>query len=300
MYDSESQRLNISAGLASVGVASVLVLLKLWALWQTGAISIGASLADSAMDLLISSLGLVTILYAARPADHDHTFGHSSAEDLVSLGQAIFIAVSAGLIIWTASRRLMAPDADHISSEGVGIVVMVTSVCLTLALVFWQSRVAKRTGNKVVSADMLHYLGDLLPTMGAIFALWAAKALGWQRLDSIVALLAAAIMLRGAWKIGAGGWNALMDAAAEPEIVTGLGQTVAEYPGVRAYHDLKTRTAGNQLFVQVHIELDGDQPLTEAHDIAAGLKQALICAHPNADVIIHKDVWHGASDHTQA
>ena len=73
-------RLNISAGLASVAVAVTLVALKLWALGQTGALSIAATLVDSALDLLMSAGGLVAILYAQKPADEDHAFGHSSAE----------------------------------------------------------------------------------------------------------------------------------------------------------------------------------------------------------------------------
>ncbi|WP_406870013.1 cation diffusion facilitator family transporter [Thioclava sp. 'Guangxiensis'] len=295
MYDSESVKLNSSAGLASVAVASILVVLKSWALWQTGSLSIGASLADSALDLLISVLGLLTILYAAKPADHDHSFGHGSAEDLVSLGQSLFIAASAGIIIWTSIERLLTPGTQHIGSEGAGITVMVVSIVLTLALVIWQGRVAKKTGNKVVAADRLHYVGDMIPALGAIFALWAAQTFGWQRVDPIVALIAALVMLKGAWSIGTGGWNALMDGAVAPEIIADIERIATEHEGVMAFHDLKTRTAGATMFVQLHVELEGGQTLEEAHDIAARLKHEIIDAYPNADVIIHKDVWRPAN-----
>ncbi|WP_339109109.1 cation diffusion facilitator family transporter [Thioclava sp. GXIMD4216] len=292
MYDSESVKLNSSAGLASVAVAMVLVGLKAWALWQTGAVSIGASLADSAMDLLISVLGLITILYAAKPADHDHAFGHGSAEDLVSLGQALFVAASSGIIIWTAVERLLMPAASYkLEAEGTGIAIMIFSVLLTLVLVWWQGRVAKSTGNKVVAADRLHYVGDMIPALGAVFALWASKSLGWHKVDAVVALLAALVMLKGAWTIGTGGWNALMDGAVAPEIVKNIRHIASTHPGVRAFHDLKTRTAGATMFVQLHVELDGEQTLEDAHEIAARLKHKIIDTYPNADVIIHKDVW---------
>jgi ferrous-iron efflux pump FieF len=85
-------KLNLSAGLASVLVALVLVALKFWALQETGALSVAASLADSALDLLVSMTGLMAIIYAARPADDDHRFGHTSAEDLAALGQALLLA----------------------------------------------------------------------------------------------------------------------------------------------------------------------------------------------------------------
>ncbi|MGB8623092.1 MAG: cation transporter, partial [Paracoccaceae bacterium] len=92
--------MNVSAGLASVGVALTLVLLKLWALAATQSLSVAASLADSGLDLMVSLGGLGAIIYAARPPDDDHTFGHTSAEDLAALGQALFILASAGVIGW--------------------------------------------------------------------------------------------------------------------------------------------------------------------------------------------------------
>ena len=77
--------LNFSAGVASVSVAFILVCLKLWALGSTQALSVAASLTDSALDMTMSLFGLVAIIYAARPADEDHAFGHTSVEDLAAL-----------------------------------------------------------------------------------------------------------------------------------------------------------------------------------------------------------------------
>jgi len=292
-YSETDTKLNALAGLASVGVATLLVALKLWALWQTGALSVAASLADSAVDLIISAGGLAAILYAAKPADDDHAFGHSSAEDLAALGQSLVIFASAALIGYSAIHRLMAPTSHPLSAQGTGIVVMVISALLTGALVWWQSRVARATGNKVVAADRLHYLGDLLPTLGAIGALWVSHAFGWGQIDSMVALIAAAWMIWGAVHIGSGAWNALMDRAAPNEVIDGIVKIARAHPGVRGFHDLKTRTAGAQIFVNLHIELDGDQTLEEAHDIGAALKRKILAAYPQTDVIIHKDVWRG-------
>ena len=129
-------RLNLSAGLASVFVAISLVGLKLWAFSQTGALSVAASLADSAMDLMVSLGAMAALIYAAKPADEDHAFGHTSAEDLAALGQALFVLISAGVITWAAVTRLLAPDAGRIESQAPGILVMTVSVILTLGLVW--------------------------------------------------------------------------------------------------------------------------------------------------------------------
>lgn len=288
MEHRNASRLNISALALSAAVALVLVALKLWTWAATGSLSVAASLADSALDLTISLGGLAAVVYAARPPDEDHAFGHTSAEDLAALGQALFILVSAGAIGTAAVSRLLRETPPPVTESGAGIIVMIVSIALTLGLVFWQTRVARRTGSRVVAADRLHYLGDLLPNIGAILALWAA-AHGLHQLDSVVALGAAGMLAVGAVRIGSGAWHALMDRRADPEMIAGIASIARDFPGVHGFHDLKTRTAGSRVFVNIHIELDGAQSLHEAHAIGAALRRAILSAYPHADVIVHKD-----------
>lgn len=283
-------RMNLSAGVASVLVAGLLVVIKLWALGETGALSVAASLADSAMDLMVSLGAIAAIFYAARPPDDDHVFGHSSAEDLAALGQALFIMISAGAITWAALSRLITAQPERLTAEGAGIAAMILSIVLTLALVGWQTRVARITGNKVVKADRLHYLGDLLPNIGAIASLWASGRFGLIQIDSLMALAAAGMLAIGALKIGRGAWDALMDRTADPEVIEGIATLARNWSGVEGFHDLKTRMAGSKVFVHLHIELDGDLSLREAHEIGAGLRRTILLAYPQTDVIIHKDV----------
>ncbi|MCV2867978.1 cation diffusion facilitator family transporter [Defluviimonas sp. WL0002] len=290
MAGQKNTRLNISAGLASVAVAATLVALKLWALGLTSSLSVAASLADNALDLMMSLGGLLAILYAARPADEDHAFGHTSVEDLAALAQSVFIAVSGTVIAWAATARLLGLMESRIAAQGQGIAVMGLSVLLTLMLVLWQRRVARRTGSRVVAADSLHYLSDLLPTLGAIGALWASQRFGLAHVDSVVALASAAILLVGSMRIGKGAWDALMDRTADPDLVEAIAAIARDWPGVRGFHDLKTRMAGSRVFVHIHIELDGDQSLRDAHAIGAGLRRKIILTYPQCEVIVHKDV----------
>ena len=167
---------------------------------------------------------------------------------------------------------------------------MVVSILLTGTLVWWQGRVARRTGSKVVAADRLHYLGDLLPAMGAIVSLVAARAFGLMQVDALVGLGAAAMLAMGALRIFRGAWDALMDRSAPPEVLEGIRTLAENWPGVLGFHDLKTRTAGSRIFVNLHLEMDGDLPLRTAHEIGAGLKRTIVLAYPQCDVIIHKDV----------
>ncbi|PUB18573.1 cation diffusion facilitator family transporter [Yoonia sediminilitoris] len=289
MSNRHDTTLNLSAGLLSVAVAFVLVGLKLWALGQTGSLAVAATLADSAMDLMISLGGLIAIAYAAKPADEDHNFGHTSAEDLAALGQSIFIVISAGVIAVAAVLRLLDDNVALPEQEGLGITIILFSVGITLGLVAWQRRVARKTGNKVVAADSLHYIGDLIPNVGAIIALWASGALGLHQIDSVVALVAAALLVVGALRIGKSAWDALMDRQADPKMISGICEIVEDFEGVQGYHDLKTRVAGSRVFVNLHIELDGAQTLYEAHNIGAALRRAIVAHYPQTDVLIHKD-----------
>ncbi len=282
-------RLAASAGAAAVAVALLLALVKLWALRETGSLGVAASLADSAIDAVASLAGLAAVLYAAKPADEEHAFGHGSAEDLASLGQAGLVAVSGLLIGWQAIARLLADAPSPLAREELGMGVMAVSIVLTLALVWWQLRVARRTGSPVVAADSLHYLSDLLPNVGALAALAASAWLGLSDLDSLVGLGAAGLLLAGAFRVARRGWRALMDHGADAETLRRIKEIADGHPGLAGYHDLKTRTAGRRLFVQIHVELPGELPLREAHDIGAGLRHRILAAFPEAEVIVHKD-----------
>ncbi|MDO7629869.1 MAG: cation diffusion facilitator family transporter, partial [Loktanella sp.] len=274
MNTQSETRLNLSAGLLSVTVALVLVIAKLWAFGETGSLSIAATLADSAMDLMMSLGGLVAIIYAAKPADDDHNFGHTSAEDLAALGQSIFILISATVIAVAAILRLLDRNVSLPEREASGMVVIVFSIVITIALVLWQRRVAKQTGNRVVAADSLHYLGDLIPNVGALIALWASAKFGIGQIDSIVALAAAALLAFGAMRIGKAAFDALMDRQADTGMIAGIEDITRDFEGVHGFHDLKTRVAGSRVFVNLHIELDGTQTLEDAHAIGAALRRA--------------------------
>jgi ferrous-iron efflux pump FieF len=126
--------------------------------------------------------------------------------------------------------------------------------------------------------------------VGAILSLWVSSRWGLSQIDSVVALGAALMLAVGAVTIFRGAWDALMDRSADPRVIEGIAAIARDWPGVRGFHDLKTRTAGARVFVNIHIELDGEQTLREAHDIGAALRRKIIETYPQTDVIVHKDV----------
>lgn len=285
--EAHAHRLNFFAGAASVAVAVILVAAKGWAWAATGALSVAASLVDSALDLLTSLANLAAILYAAKPADEDHRFGHHSIEDIAAMAQAVIVAGAAVTLAWHGIVRLVTPKP--LAAEAAGIVVMLFSIVLTMVLVWWQRWVSVQTGSKVVAADSLHYLSDLLPSLGGVIALAASALLGVAQLDSAISLVAAVILLRGAWRIGGDAFAALMDREAPKEVEAKISATVMQFPEIAGFHDLKTRVSGTRTFIQMHIELDGDLSLREAHDVGARLRLAILREVPRSEVIVHKD-----------
>ena len=284
---SPEHRLNVSAGAASIGVAATLVLLKIWALTATGALSIGASLADSVLDLMIALANLAAIRFAVRPPDEAHRFGHTAIEDIAALAQSVVVMGSALLILWGVAVRLV--DPEPLAHERAGMAVMLVSILLTGLLVWWQRRVAAETGSRVVAADSLHYISDLLPSLAAILALAAAELFGTSHLDSVLAAAAAVWLMVSGVRLARSSVDAIMDHEAPEDLRAKVIEAVSDVPGLRGTHDLKTRMSGSKLFVQLHAEIDGHTPLDEAHEIGEIAHRRIIRACPGAEVIIHKD-----------
>ena len=132
----------------SVATAAVLIVVKLVAWLETGAVSLLASLIDSLMDAAASLMNLLAVRYALRPADEEHRFGHGKAESLAALAQAAFIIGSAVLLTFEAINRLVNPQA--LENPGIGIWVMVFAIVATLLLLSIQRYVVRETGSVAI------------------------------------------------------------------------------------------------------------------------------------------------------
>ena len=294
MAMADAGRLMKLATKASVAVALILIAVKMAAVLLTGSISILSSLIDSLMDVLASAINLFAVHHALQPPDAEHRFGHGKAEPLAGLGQSAFIAGSAVLLTIEAVRRLFEPHA--VTDIEVGMAVMVFSMALTILLVAFQRYVVRRTGSTVIGADALHYESDVLINGSVIISLGLSKWLGWQAADPIFAILIAGYLLRGAWSIAAKSLDVLMDREFPDEERAKITEIALSHAQVTGMHDLRTRRAGLQQFIQLHLEMDGDKRLIEAHEIADEVEAWICAAYPGAEVIIHQDP-HGLDEH---
>lgn len=289
----EADRLRRHATNASVAVAMTLILAKLAAYWVTDAVSILSSLIDSTTDLLASVVALVGVRHALRPADQHHRFGHGKAEALATLAQAAFITGSALLLTVEAVRRLFRPEPVN---EGlVGIVVMLLSIVLTLALVTFQRSVVRRTGSLAVGADSLHYSGDLFMNLAVIAAILLTQWTGIPVLDPLFGMGIAAFLLYGAWRILGEALDVLMDRELPDADRQRIHAIVHRSGEAKGMHDLRTRSSGTETFIDFHLELDPQLTVSAAHDVTERIEHALLTDFPNADINIHQEP-HGLAD----
>lgn len=280
-------RLMRRATYASVGVALVLVGAKLAAWIVTGSVALLASLIDSLLDALASVFNLLAVRHALTPADREHRFGHGKAEALAGLGQAALIAGSALFLIVESIDRLLRPQP--LEETLPGIAVMVLSIAATGTLVLYQRHVVTRTGSLAISADRLHYFGDLLTNATVIVALALASRQGLGWVDPVCALLVAGVILKSAYDIVRGALDHLMDRELADADRERIKSCIRRHPQAQAMHDLRTRQSGNQTFIQFHLELDPEMPLREAHRISDEIEADLLALFPGAEVIIHQD-----------
>ncbi|MGH8437412.1 MAG: cation diffusion facilitator family transporter [Pseudomonas sp.] len=280
------ERLLRQATLASLSVASILIVAKGVAWWLSGSVSLLAGLTDSLLDGAASLLNLLAVHYALRPADEDHRYGHGKAEALSGMAQALFIAVSAVLVAIQAIEHLQHPQP--LGAPGLGIAVMLLSLGLTIVLLLFQQHVIRVTGSTAIRADSLHYRSDLLLNGSILLALVLAY-FGWEQLDGLFGLGIAVYILWSAVRIAREAIAVLMDEELPVDVSSHMLELACGVPGVLGAHDLRTRISGTHWFVQLHLELPGALTLTVAHDLCEQVDQAIRAEYPRAEVLVHAD-----------
>jgi ferrous-iron efflux pump FieF len=288
LIESPANRLRRRATYASVAVAALLIAVK-FAAWLAsgGSVALLSSVLDSLLDAVASVINLVAVRHAMSPADREHRFGHGKAEPLAVLGQSAFIAGSALLLLAEAVRRLLDPVA--VEAAPLGIAVMGFSIVVTMALVFYQRRVVRRTGSIAISADELHYRGDLVLNGSVIMALLLSGPLGLAILDPLFGAAIGGWIIYSAIRLARLSLTQLMDRELPDDEREKIRAIAQAHPEVASAHDLRTRVAGPTAFIQIHLEMDGAMSLARAHRVADEVEADLCAAYPNAEIIIHQD-----------
>ncbi len=284
--DDRRKRLIKMAGWASLSVAISLILLKTFAWFLSDAVSLLSALGDSVLDAGASLINLLALRQALSPADEEHRYGHGKMEALSGLAQGAFITGSAAFLLLQGVERLFNPRP--VEQIGLGLIIMGISTLMTLGLVLFLKLVIRQTDSLAVRADALHYESDLILNLGVMLSLFLVR-LGWDWVDPIIALLIAAWILRSALSIARGSLDVLMDKELPEEQRQEIRSSALSCEGVLGLHDLRTRRSGALSFVELHVEMEPELPLREAHKIAEAVMEAVRMALPGAQVLVHQD-----------
>ncbi len=275
------------AALSATTVALLLVVLKLYAWLATDASAMLASATDSMLDLFASLMNVIILRFALAPADQEHKFGHGKAESLAGLVQSAFVLGSALLlVVINGVDRIITPRV--IVDTSVGIWVSVIAIVLTLALVILQKVVIAKTKSLAISADSLHYQSDLLLNLGVLAALFLSQGY-WVRADGVFTLLVGLHLMLGAGKIIWLSVHHLMDHELSEQEQDKIKRIVLSHDKALGLHELRTRQAGHQRFIQFHLELDDKLTLLEAHSIGDAIECEIEQALAPCEVFIHHD-----------
>ncbi|TNG89960.1 cation diffusion facilitator family transporter [Pasteurellaceae bacterium USgator11] len=285
MYEKYS-RLVRRASLLAVATALCLILIKSVAWWQTGSVSMLASIIDSLLDLLASFTSMLILRFSLMPADDNHSFGHGKAESLATLIQGAFISGSAILLLLQGVERVINPQP--LQAAGLGITVTVVTLLMTLGLIRYQRYVIKKTQSPAIKADQLHYQTDLLMNVAVLLSL-GLSAFGYVYADGIFALIISVYILISALRMLLDAVQLLLDRALPDSEIELIWKIVSAQDNIIGVHDLRTRRSGAVRFIQLHLELDDHLPLWRAHQITDNLENRLLMAFPMSDIIIHQE-----------
>lgn len=255
----------------SVVTAVAIILLKVAAYLLTDSIGFLSDALESVANIVAAVITLVALIVAARPPDREHAFGHSKAEYLSSGAEGTLIILAAIFIAVQAVIRL----ANPVPLQQVGLGVLVSAVAAIANLIV--ARILLKAGTQhrstALTADAHHLLTDVWTSVGVIVGVALVGLTGWLWLDPVIALIVAAQIVYTGFKLVRGAINGLLDAGLPEEEVGEVQGILDGYKesGV-TYHALRTRQAGAQRFVSVHIQVPGNWSVQQGHELLEAIE----------------------------
>lgn len=276
--------------IATLIIGCVLIGLKTWAWVETGySAAVLASLLDSAVDVGVSVLNGLAILYALRPADAGHRHGHGKAEGLSALVQAVFIAAGAGFLGVEALGRILTPVSMEMPLFAAGIVAI--SSLGTLAILYVQRRALERTASMALEADHAHYFSDIALSAAVVATLVASWAGAPFWLDGAFGLVATLVIAHAGWGVGKKALDMLLDAELPSSVLERVEAIARSHPSVLGFHDVRSRRTGIGQAFALDLEMDPHMTLADAHAAGSEVEAAIIEAFPHAEIMIHLDPY---------
>jgi cation diffusion facilitator family transporter len=271
-----------------MGVVIGLITAKAIVATLTGSISILAQAADSLLDLVAAVVTFIAVRMAAKPADTEHPYGHGKWEDIAGVIQSVLLFTAGTLVIYGSARRLQTGEVVTLTEAG--IVMMAVSIVVSIFLSRHLMRVAKATDSVALETNAHNIAGDVYSALAVLAGLVAIRFTGIGKIDAIIALgVAGYIIWLGAKSIRLSA-SGLLDTRLSADQEAAIRAVLkAHNSKISGFHKLRTRRSGSQRHVDLHLVLDRDISLGEAHDICDQIEQEIRAKLPQASVTIHAE-----------
>jgi len=276
------------SGAAKLSIASVslLILLKVVASILTGSIAIRADAFHSVIDLSGVIIGYIGIRVSGKPADEQHAFGHGKAESIASAVIAGLIFIAAGTIFYEAIKGLIAGGTVELVT--VGIYVTAAAIVINGATSWYVLRVARSTDSVALEATARDMLADVLSSCAVLVGLVLVRLTGLSLLDPVVALLVAILIARTAYLTMKRSLGDLIDVRLPEAEVSAIRACIMESGGeLVGFHKLRTRKAGRQRYIDLHLVVPKGASVEEAHRLCDELERDIEVRLSYTSVTIH-------------
>ncbi len=276
------------AAKVAITVAFCLALSKAVVGFLTGSLSIISSAVDSILDIAASFFNFIAIKKAEEPADTGHQYGHGKYEAMAAFIQSVIILISGLFILLAAWDKFI--NNKHPEVSNAGLIVMGVSIIATIFLTIYLRYVAKKENSAVLEADAMHYSIDLYTNIGILIALVLIRWTGFTIIDSITASIVAVYIIFSAIKLNIQVSKQLLDSSIEKETYNKLLKVLDSFNNYHLdFHRLRTRNAGSEVFIDMHLTLCRKLTLEEVHKITDIIENTISKEIKGADVTIHPE-----------
>jgi cation diffusion facilitator family transporter len=271
----------------SIIIVVGLIVLKLVVGVITGSLSVLAQAVDSFLDLFAVSITFLAIRIAAKPADTEHPFGHGKVENIAAIVQAVLIFLAGGSIIYSAIRHIQTGAALEITEAGMG--VMAVSILASIFLSRHLLRVARQEDSMALEANAHNIAADVYSAAAVLAGLLLVRFTGLDIIDAILAGLVALFILKVAFDVLRNSLKGLVDVKLPEDEESSIRAAITEHLSgeVVSFHKLRTRKAGSQRYIDLHLVMPRHISIEEAHNMCDHLEKDIELRLAHTDVTIH-------------
>jgi len=274
-----------AAGISILSNTS-LILLKLAAGIVTGSVSLIAEAIHSMMDLLAAVVAFISVRVSDNPPDAKHPFGHGKAENISGVIEGILIFIAAGLIINEAVHKII--EGTSLEMLEIGMVIMAVSILVNIGVSRYLTKVSRDTDSLALEADATHLTTDVITMAGVLIGLVVVRVTSIYILDPIIAIFVAIIIIKAAYDITRKSFGGLMDTSLPESEQEAVALCVQEHIGeVSGFHELRTRKAGSQRYIDLHMVIPRKKSIEQAHNICNHLEKDIKGILKRVEVNIH-------------